>query len=161
MQNMEKHEEYFQEAAELANQSMCTRGRGGAIVVFDGEIIGRGYNAPPQNSLENKMCHTDYRTSPKPKSDRTCCVHAEWRAIIDAIRNKGNISGSSIYYTSIDEKGTMLKSGKPYCTVCSRLALDTDIKDFILWHEDSIRVYDTKEYNELSYNFHREELDKK
>lgn len=134
---------------------MCKRGRGGSVVVLDGEIIGRGYNAPPGDSEENRMCHTDYRTSAKPKSDKTCCMHAEWRAIFDAMRKKGDISGSSIYYTSIDDNGEMVKSGKPYCTVCSRLALDLGIKYFVLWHEDGIRAYDTKEYNQLSYYFHK------
>jgi len=50
----------------------------------------------------------------------------------------------------------MLKSGKPYCTVCSRLALDNGIKEFVLWHTDGIKGYDTKEYNKLSYDFNKE-----
>lgn len=150
------HEYYFKEAAQLANHSMCSRGRGGSVVVLDDEIIGKGYNAPPNDNPENKMCHTDYRTSIKPKSDRTCCVHAEWRAIVDAIKNKKDISGSSIYYVSVDENGNMLKAGKPYCTVCSRLALDVGIKYFGLWQEEGIKLFDAKEYNKLSYDFHRE-----
>ena len=152
----ETHEKYFREAGEMAKNSMCKRGRGGSVVVLEGEIIGRGYNAPPNNSEENRMCHTDYRTSDKPKSDRTCCVHAEWRSIVDAIKNRGDILGSSIYYTSIDADGEILKSGKPYCTVCSRLALDNGIDKFVLWHKDGIKVYDTEEYNKLSYEFHRD-----
>ena len=143
------------EAFEMAKRSMCKRGMVGAVVVLGGEIIGRGYNAPPNDDEENRMCHTDYRTSSKPKSDRTCCVHAEWRAILDAVKNKGDISGSSIYCTGVHENGEVWKSGKPYCTVCSRLALDSGIKEFVLWYEDGIRAYDTKEYNKLSYDFHK------
>lgn len=153
----ENREQYFEEAVEVAGRSMCQRGRGGSVVVLGGEIIGRGYNAPPNDDEENRMCHTDYRTSSKPKSDRTCCVHAEWRAIFDALKNKGDISGSSIYYTSIDENGEMRKSGKPYCTVCSRLALDNGIKECVLWHDGGIKAYNTKEYNKLSYDFHKGE----
>lgn len=154
-QDLNKHENYFKEAVKLANHSMCKRGRGGSVVVLNGEIIGRGFNAPPENNPENSMCHTDYRTSLKPKSDRTCCVHAEWRAIIDAIKNKNDISGSTIYYISIDENGDILKSGQPYCTVCSRLALDVGIKYFGLWQEKGIKLFDTREYNKLSYDFHK------
>jgi deoxycytidylate deaminase len=149
-------EYYFREALKLANKSMCKRGRGGSVVVFKDEIIGRGYNAPPNDEEDNRMCQTNYRTSSKPKSDRTCCVHAEWRAIINAIKNKGDIYGSSIYYVSIDENGDMLKAGKPYCTVCSRLALDVGIKYFGLWQEEGIKMFVTKEYNRLSYDFHKE-----
>lgn len=151
------HEYYFKEATKLADQSMCSRGRGGSVVVLNGEIVGRGYNAPPNNDPQDKMCHTDYRTSSKPKSDRTCCIHAEWRAIINAIKNKGDISGSSIYYANIDEDGQMLKAGKPYCTVCSRLALDVGIKYFGLWQKEGIKLFETKEYNRLSYDFHKGE----
>lgn len=152
----QNHEPYFKEAVEMAGRSMCKRGRIGAVVVLGEEVIGRGYNAPPNDSEENRMCHTDYRISDaKPKTDRTCCVHAEWRAIIDAIKNKKDISSSSIYVAGVDTDGTVIKSSKPYCTVCSRLALDTGIKYFVLRHEDGIRAYDTKEYNKLSYDFHK------
>lgn len=151
------HEKFFEEAVRLGNQAICKRGRGGAVLVLGGKIIGRGYNAPPKDSGQNRMCHTDYRTSKKPKSDRTCCVHAEWRAILEGIKNKGNISGSSIYYAAVDEDGKMLYSKSPYCTVCSRLALDTGIKYFLLWHTDGIKQYDTEEYNRISYNFHKPE----
>ena len=140
----------------MAKLSMCKRGKIGAVVVLDGEIIGRGYNAPPNDDEENRMCHTDYRTSAKPKTDRTCCVHAEWRAIIGAIRNKGDISGSTIYVAGVDNNGATRNSSKPYCTVCSRLTLDTGIKYFVLKHEDGIKTYDTKEYNKLSYDFHKQ-----
>jgi len=149
------HIDYFQEAVKQALYSMCSRGRGGAVVVLNGEIIGRGYNASPGDDPANSMCHTDYRTSVKPKSDRTCCVHAEWRAIINAIRNKKDINGSMIYYASVDEEGNMRRSGQPYCTVCSRLALDTGIKYFLLWQDIGIKLFNTKEYNKISYDFHR------
>ena len=55
--------QYFREAVEMARRSMCKRGMIGAVVVLEGKIIGRGYNAPPKGDEENRMCHTDYRTS--------------------------------------------------------------------------------------------------
>lgn len=138
----------------MARRSLCKRGMIGAVVVLDGEIVGRGYNAPPNDDEGNRMCHTDYRTSSKPKSDRTCCVHAEWRAIIDALRrNPDKIKGSTLYFTRVDKNGNILKSGRPYCTVCSRLALDSGISVFVLWHEEGIKEYPTDEYNKLSYQY--------
>ena len=48
------------------------------------------------------------------------------------------------------------KAGKPYCTVCSRLAIDSGIVEFVLWHESGITAYPTDEYNDLSYDFFEE-----
>ena len=119
-------------------------------------MIGEGYSGPPLDDEANRMCSNEPKFNFKPKSDRTCCVHAEWRAIMDALkRNPDKIKGSALYFTRVDEGGSILKSGKPYCTVCSRLALDAGIATVILWHEDGIKAYDTKEYNKLSYDFHK------
>jgi len=81
-------------------------------------------------------------------------VHAEVRAIIDAIRTACWIGGSTLYFTRIDPEGHLLRSGQPYCTVCSRLALDTGVASFALWQDDGIRLFDTHHYNDLSYEFH-------
>jgi dCMP deaminase len=135
-----------------AIKATCLRDKCGAVVVKDGLIIGKGWNGPAGNT--DTKCGLDLVDSPKPKSDRSCCVHAEWRAIMDAIRTKGDIAGSSLYFARVDDNGTMLYSGAPYCTVCSRLALDSGIAYFVLAHESGIKRYDTKEYNDLSYQFH-------
>lgn len=152
--DIQRDEHFFKEAAKEAEKALCLRDKCGAVIVLENIIIGRGYNAPPNDDISQRKCGDDYGISPKPKSDRTCCMHAEWRAIIDAIRNRGDISGSVLYFTRIDDGGNILKSGKPYCTVCSRLALDTRIKFFGLWHEEGVKFYETQEYNDLSYQFH-------
>lgn len=147
-------QEYFQEAGKEAEKSVCLRDKCGAVVVLEDKIIGRAFNGPVNNEISQRKCELNLINSKKPKSDRTCCVHAEWRAILDAIKNMKDITGSTLYFTRVDEKGNILKSGEPYCTVCSRLALDNGIKYFALWHESDIKLYDTKEYNDLSYKFH-------
>ncbi|MDO8676591.1 MAG: hypothetical protein Q7K16_02990 [Candidatus Azambacteria bacterium] len=151
---LRQHENFFEEASKEARKSLCLRDKCGAIIVLNGNIIGKGYNAPPNDDTSRRMCKEDLVATLNPKSDRTCCVHAEWRAIIDAIKNKKDISGSTLYFIRVDSDGNLLKSGKPYCTVCSRLALDTKIKYFALWHDEGIKIYDTKEYDKLSYDFH-------
>lgn len=148
------HEDYFKKAAEIAEKALCLHDKCGAVVVLDSKIIGEGYNGPACDSISNRKCNIDLINSLKPKSDRTCCVHAEWRAIVDAVRRKGDIRESTLYFTRVDENGNILKSGQPYCTVCSRLALDTGVKYFALWHDAGIKLYDANEYNELSYKFH-------
>ena len=149
-------EYYFYEAAKEAEKALCLKDKCGAILVLNNEIIGRGFNGPANNDISNRKCNLNLINSPKAKSDRTCCLHAEWRVIINTIKNKNDISGSTLYFTRVDNENNILKSGEPYCTICSRLALDNGVKYFALWHDSGIKIYDTKEYNELSYKFHLE-----
>jgi len=150
-----RHEYWFHEAAKIAAQALCKRDRCGAVIVKDDTVIGSGYAAPPQDDMENMKCHFEYPAEVrKPKSDRTCCMHAEWRAILDALkRNPEKVAGSTLYFTRVDDNGRILFSGDPYCTVCSRLALDAGISLFVLWQEGGVSVYDMMEYNDLSYRF--------
>jgi deoxycytidylate deaminase len=148
-----KHEDWVQAAAAVAKESTCLRSRCGTVIVKDGEVIGSGYNSPPQDAEENRKCSIK-ETLPKTfKSDKTGCVHAEQRAIMDALRNKSDLSSSWLYFIRIDDDGKLLKADKPYCTICSKLALDAGISKFILWHEEGITAYNTKEYNDLSFDY--------
>ena len=149
-----KDEDYFKEAGREAEKALCLRDKCGTVLVLNNEIIGKGFNGPAKSDLSHRKCRLNLVNSRKPKSDRTCCVHAEWRAIIDEIKNKKDITGSTLYFTRVDSDGNLLRSGEPYCTECSRLALDTGIKFFGLWHDSGIKLYDANEYNELSYQFH-------
>lgn len=144
-------EYFFNEAADQAKLATCTRAKCGSVIVQNKIIIGTGFNSPAGSVSK---CHLDLHESSKPKSDRTCCMHAEWRAILDAISKHTDLKGSILYFTRVDENGDMVKSGEPYCTVCSRFALDVGISYFALWHKEGIKIYETEEYNELSYLFH-------
>lgn len=149
------NQQFFEEAAREAAKALCLKDKCGAVVVIDGKIVGRGFNGPPLNDIDRRKCHLNLIESRKPKSDRTCCVHAEERAITSALMGQGQLlSGGTLYFTRVDEAGKILRSGAPYCTLCSRHALDSGLKFFALWHEEGIRLYDTVEYNELSYAFH-------
>lgn len=135
------------EVAEVARGSLCLSKRTGTIIVKDGEIIRQGYNGPPLDDLQYRTCGP----SSDPKLPDSC-VHAEQRAIMDALaRSPEKIRGSDLYYIKVDENGVAKRSGEPYCTQCSRLALDQGIRTFALWHEEGIRAYPTAIYNQLSY----------
>jgi deoxycytidylate deaminase len=141
-------------AADQAYKALCLRAKCGAVVVKENLIIGRGYNAPPLDDISRRRCLVEYDLPQKFKYDRTCCVHAEWRAIRDASRRHPDIiEGSTLYFTRVDDKALIKKSGKPYCTECSRMALDEGISFFVLWHDDGIAEYSTLEYNDLSYAY--------
>ena len=144
--------EYINEAVKIALNSCCLRSRCGSIIVKDSQIIGSGFNSPPQNK-KIQFCLKDSLPIDF-KSDRTCCVHAEQRAIMDALRNNPDkIIGSRIYFVRIDSGGNILESEDPYCTICSKMALDSGIAEFVLFKKEGICVYDTDEYNNLSFNF--------
>lgn len=156
MENLKEKPEavqWMQRAAEVAKKALCHKAKCGTVIIRDGEIIGEGYNAPPLDKEENRTCHEEFGPG-KPKYDRTCCMHAEWRAIKDALRkNSDKIQGSRLYFVRVDDNGNIKKSGDPYCTVCSRMALDAGIGHFLLWRDEGICEYPTDEYDRLSYRY--------
>ena len=150
------HDRFFKEAGAVATKALCNRARCGSVIVSNkGEIIGSGYNAPPLEDEDQRMCsYNNFKFSKKPKSDKTCCVHAEWNAIINALKHHPNeINGSTLYFMRIDENDNFTKAGEPYCTVCSRLAMQSGILKFGLWNNDP-EMFEVGNYNIKSYNFH-------
>jgi deoxycytidylate deaminase len=145
---------YITQAIQIALSSTCQRARCGSVIVFDNKIIGSGFNSPAKNIEEQRRCSSAKAPYHKKVTDKTCCVHAEQRAIMDALRsNPDLIVGSRLYFVRLAENGDPTYSGKPYCTICSKMALDVGIKEFVLWHEQGIGVYDTAEYNILSFQY--------
>jgi len=150
----EAAEVFFKEAAKRAEKATCHKSHCGTVIVKDGEIIGEGYNSPALDNEENRTCDAEYTSTKKPKFDKTCCIHAEWRAILDACkRNADKIPGSRLYFMRIDDEGNLLKSGEPYCTVCSRLTMEAGIAEFSLWQEAGMAVWDAAEYDRVSYGY--------
>ncbi len=146
---------YFKEAEKEGQQALCLRSKCGTVIVdTDGAIIGCGYNAPPQDDISIRRCERKHELSATFKSDKTCCVHAEQRAIMDALKNNPKkLKGSTLYFMRLDDEGNIKYSGKPYCTICSKMALDAGIQYFALYHAEGAGIYDTKEYNELSFAY--------
>ncbi len=143
---------YIDHAATAATYAACFRSKCGSVIVKDDQIIGKGYNSPPSDT-KLEYCLKD-ALPVDFKSDKTCCMHAEQRAIIDALQHHPEkLPGSRLYFIRLDEKGEKKKSGEPYCTICSKMSLDAGVAEFVLWREEGICVYDTKEYNELSFKF--------
>jgi len=150
-----EHEHYFKEAAKVAQLATCNRAKCGSVIVApNGEIIGRGYNAPPQGDESQRMCDVELDKSIKQNNDKTCCVHAEWNAIIDALKHHGSkVDGSTLYFMRVNEAGEFTEAGDPYCTVCSRLAMESGIATFGLWNEGP-EMIDSASYNSRSYQYY-------
>jgi deoxycytidylate deaminase len=145
---------WMNKAAEVAQKASCLRSKCGTVIVRDGEIVGEGYNSPAGEQEDQRRCLALKDAYHKKVTDKTCCVHAEQRAIMDALRkNPEKVSGSRLYFIRLNEGGNPGRAGKPYCTVCSKMALDAGIAEFVLWHERGICAYGTGEYNLLSYEY--------
>ncbi len=136
----------------LAMNSTCKRSKCGAIIVNSDLVIGTGYNSMPCDATGDCVkwgLPSDF------KSDKTCCVHAEQRAIMDALKGplRDHLDGSSLFFIRLDLNNIPLHAGQPYCTICSKMALDSGIAKFMLWHKEGWTEYNTLEYNDLSFKY--------
>lgn len=157
-ENAEEELRYFLAAAEVAKRATCLQAHCGAVIVQNGEIIGQGYNSPPLDNEARRTCLNQYdrADSPKPNFDTTCCIHAEWRAILDACKkNPDKIEDSTIYFIRVDNEGDLKGGGVPYCTTCSRLAMEAGVGIFALWSPEAVHLYPSDEYDRLSYSFYK------
>jgi deoxycytidylate deaminase len=147
---------FFEAAAQEAENATCRRAKCGAVIVKNNLIIGRGFNSPAGDDESQRVCDQSWDYSIKPKYDLTCCVHAEWRAVIDACKNNEQyIGGSILYFMRIDHEGNFTDAGVPFCTVCSRITMDAGVGEFALWNNDGADIYPLDEYNAESYAFYK------
>ena len=146
--------EWFLYTSELALNANCERSLCGSIIIKNNELIGEGVNGPPKNKESQRKCGCHKNEYDMKVTDKTCCVHAEQRAIMNALEtNPMKIKDSRLYFIRLDKNDSIIYAKEPYCTICSKLALDIGIKEFVLFHKKGICVYDTEEYNLLSYNY--------
>jgi len=90
---------YMELAYNLAKRSHCVRRQVGAVLTRDTRIISIGYNGPPSGTHN---CDEDYPGVGCPKDSKGSCslaLHAEANAILYAVKNGGDIAGSTLYVT--------------------------------------------------------------
>ena len=146
--------QYLQLVADIAKSSTCNRSQCGSLIVSNRQIIGEGFNSPPWEFESQKRCAFSKSSYHNKVTDKTCCIHAEQRAIMNALQTyPEKVIWSRLYFIRLDEFSEMSYAGKPYCTICSKMALDAGIYEFVLWHKEGIVVYTTDEYNVLSFAY--------
>jgi hypothetical protein len=64
------------------------------------------------------------------------------------------LNGASLYFMRIDNDGNFTNAGEPYCTVCSRLSMESGLKEFALWNDNGADIYPVAEYDRISYQFY-------
>ena len=73
---------------------------------------------------------------------------------MDALkRNSDTLNGSTLYYCRLSKDGLLATSGEPWCTICSKMALDAGVSFFVLKKKEGYAVYRTDEYNALSFAY--------
>lgn len=149
---IEVSDAHFDLLISMAKESMCHRSKCGSILLdSNNNMIGAGWNSQPCEV--SGECFKDSLASGF-KSDKTCCVHAEQRAIVNTLKtNPHLIKDSTLLFIRLDENGQPKHSGQPYCTICSKMALDVGVSKFALWHKEGWTAYETKYYNELSFQY--------
>lgn len=158
MRRIEKYDvvstvQYFEEAAEEAKKATCLRAKCGSVIVAaSGLVIGRGYNAPPLGDESQRYCEDIFDLAKKPKYDKTCCIHAEWNAVIDACKTAPEkLAGATLYFMRVDDEGNFTDADEPYCTTCSRFTMQAGVGEFALWNDSGADIYALPEYNQISY----------
>ena len=142
---------WFDKAAEVAARSLCKRALCGSIIVKDGELLAEGFNSPPQDNGLYRTCTNEYDIPAGFRHDRTCCIHAEQRAILNAARAGREITGARIYFVAVDGQGTKLLANEMKCTICGRAVLDAGLAEFAFYTAEGVRVYHPAEVDRLSY----------
>ena len=100
---------FLRETIEVAKKATCGRSKCGAIIVKDGIIIGKGFNSPPKELESQRRCLSKKSEYDLKVTDKTCCIHAEQRAMFDTLKlNSEEILGSILYFIRLDEKNEIM-----------------------------------------------------
>ncbi len=127
---------YFNIAREEALKSDSYGLNDGAVIIKGDLILGRGFDS-----------FNEYG-------------HAEKKAIEDVLSNfdKNILKGSTLYLTRINGNKSIIPTGLPSCTSCSKLILNLGIKECVLFQEMGFYKYTSEEYNDLTLNFEASKL---
>ncbi|MFA5176430.1 MAG: hypothetical protein WC413_04210 [Candidatus Nanoarchaeia archaeon] len=146
---------YIEICTSIAKLSKCKKSKRGVIIVdFYGNLISQANNLP----VGVDICDPCLRTNLEGGTHLELCraIHAEDYAIQSALRNNpSKIKNSTLYHVKLDKGGEVSKfPGDPSCTSCSRIILLNEIKDVFLCGRLESYLYNSNEFNNLSYQFH-------
>ena len=111
-------------AIEAAKQSPCVKSKRGAVLFDDdGRVWGKGWNGPPPQ-VEGTLGKCDGSAACREHCTKRC-LHAESRAIIDAMTwSEGGSRFPALLHVKIDEDDKLVAGGGPSCWQCSRMIVD-------------------------------------
>lgn len=134
----------LKEAGSQAKQSKCKKSQRGVVIVKNNKVIAAGYNKP---TIEELCCLRDAITD-NSRAELCTAVHAEQMALLKSIENP---AGGTMYHIKL-KNGCMVQSGRPSCTVCSRMILEADV-NVVLWQKECYVMYSPEEFNKLCFEY--------
>lgn len=90
---------FMELAVNLARRSHCIKRHVGAVLTKETRIISIGYNGPPAGTHN---CDDEWPEDGCERDSKGSCslaIHAEQNAILYAVKNKSDVSGSTLYVT--------------------------------------------------------------
>jgi dCMP deaminase len=114
-------------ASDLAQRSHCVKAQVGAVLTKDTRIISIGYNGPPAGTHN---CDEEWPETGCPRDSKNSCslaLHAEENAILYAVKNGADLSGSTLFLTLSP------------CLACARIIFSSGIKK--VWFKNSYAEY--------------------
>ena len=109
-------------AITLSEKANCIKGKVGAIIVKNNEIIAEGVNSVPIGitSCTEETCLRKKLKLKSGEHQELCfVVHAEQNALIDALNKQANVKGSIVYVT------------KQPCIICAKMLINAGIKEVV------------------------------
>lgn len=109
-------------ALEESKTANCAKGKVGAVIVLNKEILGQGNNSVPNGCIPctiDKCLRKKYNLKSGERQEICRVVHAEQNAILNSLKNGYDLSNSTIYVT------------KSPCMICAKLIINVGIKRVI------------------------------
>lgn len=109
-------------AIELSHEANCTKGKVGAIIVKENEIIAKGVNSVPNGitpCTEESCIRKKLKLRSGQNQELCFAIHAEQNALIDALDKNINVKNGVLYVT------------KQPCIICSKMLINSGIKEIV------------------------------
>jgi dCMP deaminase len=142
-------ERFIYAAEQIAKKSACKKSQRGSVIFKDGEIIGEGFNKPTYYEMSCNPCVRE-KIRDDTRYELCSSIHAEEMAIIDSVKHGKKLEGSIMLHVKIKD-GKNEPCGKPSCTECSKMVLESGIKEFVMREEGGYAIYPSEEFNRLSF----------
>lgn len=142
----------LQHAIMVANASDCAKSKRGVVIFHAGDAVQHG----PARSATNGPPHP-FTCDGSPACRAGCrdiAIHAEARAIIQALEAGVNLrDGWELLHVKVID-GAPVPSGPPSCVRCSALILESGIARVWLLHAEGLVGYSAVEFHRMSLEHH-------
>ncbi len=147
-QDLKEAKKYIKKAAEVSEKSICAVSKIGAVLTKNGKIIGEGFNGPSEKACSPclfSLINKDVKT------ELCFAMHAEERAILDALEKGHDPKGATLYSTYV-KNGNFFSTEDSFCAHCSRMFLESEIKEVVIPSKEEFVSYDVNEFYDLSFD---------